>query len=84
MENHQGIVILCSPSLVNWMHKTFAELFADQRLPASIAWSGHSCRYGQGVVMVTWKGEVSEHFLGQLEIDTDVIDYVLYNVSVAS
>jgi len=32
------------------------------------------------VVVIEWEGEPSDHFVGQLEIDTEVIDYMLYEV----
>lgn len=79
-EKNWDIVILCSPLVVDWIRKTFEEQIADQQLPASVIWAGPSYRYGQGVVVIEWEGEPSDHFVGQLEIDTEVIDYMLYAV----
>jgi hypothetical protein len=80
LEKNWDIVILCSPLVVDWIRKTFEEQIADQQLPASVIWAGPSYRYGQGVVVIEWEGEPSDHFVGQLEIDTEVIDYMLYEV----
>lgn len=80
MEKNWDIIILCSPLVIDWIRKTFAEQIDDQQLPASIIWAGSSSRYGQGVVVIEWEGEPSEHFVGQLKIDTEVIDYMLYEV----
>lgn len=77
----QTLLILCSPLMVAWISQTFELQIADQHLPASILWSGHSCRYGQGLVLIAWQGEVPADFLHQLEIDTEVIDYARYPVA---
>lgn len=74
------VVILCSPLVVDWLCKTFTAQIADQQLPATIIWSGASYRYGQGMVVMAWWKKPSDHFVEQLEIDSEVIDYVLYKV----
>lgn len=80
MKKSLDIVILCSPLMADWISKTFEMQIADQRLPASVIWSGQSSRYGQGVVIIQWKGEALAHFTRQLEIDSDVIDYLIYQL----
>lgn len=74
------IVVLCSPLVVDWLCKTFTAQIADQQLPATIIWSGASYRYGQGMVVMAWWEKPSDRFVEQLEIDSEVIDYVLYEV----
>lgn len=74
------VVILCSPLVVDWLCKTFTAQIADQQLPVIIIWSGASYRYGQGMVVMAWQKKPSDHFVEQLEIDSEVIDYVLYEV----
>lgn len=80
MEKNWDVVILCSPLVIDWIRRTFAAQIDDQQLPASIIWAGSSSRYGQGVVVIEWEGEPSERFVRQLAIDTEVIDYMLYEV----
>lgn len=78
--NNRDIVIVCASRLAAGMGQAFQVQLAEQALPASVIWFGISAKYQQGIVVLEWEGEVPSSFVQQLEIDTDIIDYMLYEV----
>lgn len=80
MENNRDIVILCSPRLVKAIAEAFRIQFEAEEREASVIWAGTSLKYGQGVIVIEWAGEVPADFLNQLEREPDFIDYMLYEV----
>jgi hypothetical protein len=78
--NNRDIVILCSPRLVQAISAAFSVQFEAQKLDASVIWAGTSAKYGQGVIVIEWEGDVPEDFVDQLKREVDFIDYMLYEV----
>lgn len=78
--NNRDIVILCSPLLVEGMADAFRTQIVDSGWDASLIWAGTSARFGQGVIVLEWRGPIPEDFVANLKLDSDCIDYMFYEV----
>ncbi len=74
------IVLTCSPRVLHGMvaaYQTAIEQAAGD-LPIILLWWGISSKYGHGNIVLEWQGKVPPSFLDSLDIDAEVLDYMVY------
>ncbi|HET8844140.1 MAG TPA: hypothetical protein VFN35_21920 [Ktedonobacteraceae bacterium] len=83
--SYTDIILYCHPNKAREIAQAF-ELeitHASGALPMIVRSVSLSLKRHQGVIVLEWEGTVTDHFLHNLAIDEDIIDYSLYTWTIS-